>query len=448
MVTIDASQSTDPDGDALSYDWFYYREPSTFSGSLNLDGLNSAQVAFTAPVVMEAQTVHIILSVTDNGEPALTSYQRFVITIDPLDTSESGSDTAVNGIKGEYFSGQDFGELITTRVDAAVDFNWQEGIPAAGIPQDDFSVRWSGWIVPEYSEIYTFYTVADDGIRLYVNGELLVNDWQGGAAREKSGNIRLEAGAHYPILVEYFDNVRAAEATLFWSSDSVAKQIIAPEFYYVPVSEAAQLPEITYILPLGDSITESNGSHNSYRRALWHLLQENDYAVDFVGSQTAHHEGSAPNQDFDMDHEGHWGWRVDEILAQLPGWLEGYTPDVVLMHVGTNDIFQNRSIDETLSDMTEIVEALRDDNPEVTLLVAQVIPHNRSDRPALEDFNQAVMGWIETISTPESPAILVDQYTGFDPAQDTFDGVHPNPAGEKKMAQHWYEALEAVLPGS
>src|SRR5262245_54038543 len=67
------------------------------------------------------------------------------------------------------------------------------------------------------------------------------------------------------------------------------------------------------IMPLGDSITQADASHDSYRRPLWKSLQSGGYLVDFVGSSSMNHMGGPPVRDFDADHEGHWGWRADEI---------------------------------------------------------------------------------------------------------------------------------------
>ncbi len=65
-------------------------------------------------------------------------------------------------------------------------------------------------------------------------------------------------------------------------------------------------PEVWRIMPLGDSTSQGDARHDSYRRALWHLLQEEGYPVDFVGSQQEPYRGPAPHTDFDMDHEAHF----------------------------------------------------------------------------------------------------------------------------------------------
>lgn len=77
-----------------------------------------------------------------------------------------------SGLQGEYFDALGFAGPATTRVDAAVDFGWGQGVPAAGLGPDTFSVRWTGQVVPEFSETYTFATASDDGVRLWDDGRL------------------------------------------------------------------------------------------------------------------------------------------------------------------------------------------------------------------------------------------------------------------------------------
>jgi hypothetical protein len=137
-----------------------------------------------------------------------------------------GTPSGSAGLKGEYFSTIDLTGPALERVDATINFDWKSGSPDPKIPTDRFSARWTGFIVPQYSQTYTFYSVSDDGFRLYVNGILVINDWSNHAPRERSGTIALQAGKSTSIKVEYFENTGGAVAKLFWSSPSQAKQII------------------------------------------------------------------------------------------------------------------------------------------------------------------------------------------------------------------------------
>lgn len=198
------------------------------------------------------------------------------------------------------------------------------------------------------------------------------------------------------------------------------------------------------VMPLGDSITEGDKNYSSYRRALWQKLQADRYRVDFVGSKTRNFDGPNPTPDFDLDHEGHWGWRADEILANLDGWVTTYNPDVALIHLGSNDVFQNNSVSSTISELEQIIDVFRNRNPQTIILLAQIIP-SAFDTADVASLNQQIATLAARKTTAESPVILVDQWTAFDPATDTYDGVHPNEAGELKMATRWYEALKPLF---
>ena len=130
------------------------------------------------------------------------------------------------GLTAQYYSGDNFNQFKLTRTDAAVNFNWGGQAPAAGLTGTNFSVRWTGYVQPLYSQEYTFYTRSDDGIRLWVNGVKLIDNWYGHSVMEDSASIRLVAGQKYQIKLEYFQGVGSSTAQLMWSSASQAKQVI------------------------------------------------------------------------------------------------------------------------------------------------------------------------------------------------------------------------------
>jgi hypothetical protein len=107
-----------------------------------------------------------------------------------------------------------------------VNFNWGSGSPAATIGSDSYSVRWTGEVLPRLSEATTFYTSSDDGVRLWVDGRLLIDNWTVHTVTENRGTITLVGGRRYSIRLEYFDSVQAATARLSWSSAGQTKEII------------------------------------------------------------------------------------------------------------------------------------------------------------------------------------------------------------------------------
>ncbi len=129
---------------------------------------------------------------------------------------------------------------LSTGTDATVNFDWQREGPAPSLPKDNFSVRWQGQVQPTHSEEYTFFTQADDGTRLWVNGQLLIDDWTNHAVREKSGTIRLQAGQKYDIKLEYFENGGQAVCKLLWKSESQGKQVVPIDYLYPEIGTSVR----------------------------------------------------------------------------------------------------------------------------------------------------------------------------------------------------------------
>ena len=134
--------------------------------------------------------------------------------------------SAGTGLSATYFDTATLTGVSVSRVDPTIDFVWGAGSPAAGIAPDTFSARWTGEIVPQFSETYTFYTVSDDGVRLWVNGQRIVNNWTNHAASENRGTIALAPGQRYAIVMEYYENAGSATARLLWSSPSTPKAVV------------------------------------------------------------------------------------------------------------------------------------------------------------------------------------------------------------------------------
>src|SRR5688500_17693550 len=129
---------------------------------------------------------------------------------------------AVNGLTAVYYDNIDFTGKTFQRTDANVNLQVGTGSPVPKvIGPDTFSVRWTGTIQPQFSQAYTFYTQSNNGVRLWVNGKLLVNNWVEHNLTEDRGTISLTAGKRYDLRVEFYDNTGIATATLAWSSASV-----------------------------------------------------------------------------------------------------------------------------------------------------------------------------------------------------------------------------------
>lgn len=132
------------------------------------------------------------------------------------------------GLNASYFLTKDFSGPEQIQIDPNIDFDWSTS------KEDNSSIRWEGYIAPKYSEKYTFTTVSDDGIRVWINGELVIDNWTIHPESANSSPVYLEQDRYFDIKVEYFEEKTFAVAKLYWSSESQAKEIV-PEsaFYYI-----------------------------------------------------------------------------------------------------------------------------------------------------------------------------------------------------------------------
>ncbi len=131
------------------------------------------------------------------------------------------------GLRGQYFDASNFTVPKFFRLNPSVDYNWGTLSPDAALAADTFSVRWTGKVESLYSEAITFYVTHNDGARLWVNGQPIINNWTNTTnAVTDSGTITLAAGAKTDIVLEYYDNTGSASVKLEWQSARQARQVI------------------------------------------------------------------------------------------------------------------------------------------------------------------------------------------------------------------------------
>ena len=196
------------------------------------------------------------------------------------------------------------------------------------------------------------------------------------------------------------------------------------------------------VMPLGDSITHGTQIPGGSRTGLWQRFTTDRYTVDFVGSQF-----NGPSTLGDHDHEGHPGWRIDQIDASITGWLNTFNPHTVLLHIGTNDVLQNFNLGGAPGRLSTLIDRITNTKPTAEVFVAQIIPlSNASQDAAARTFNAAIPGIVQSKVNAGRRVHLVDMHSALTTA-DLIDGVHPNATGYNKMAAVWYSALLAV-PGS
>lgn len=135
-----------------------------------------------------------------------------------------------------------------------------------------FYVRWSGQIVPRHSETYKFSALTDDGVRLWINNQKLINRWEEKGRSEESGTITLEAGKRYDIVMEFYQNQGGAMARLFWESPSQSREVV-PSSQFFPTTQSTAPGGLTAEYHAGTVYGDLRGSTHSFKRV--------DTAIDF-----------------------------------------------------------------------------------------------------------------------------------------------------------------------
>jgi glucose/arabinose dehydrogenase/PKD repeat protein len=156
-----------------------------------------------------------------------------------------------NGLAGQYFNNADLTLPVLTRTDAQVNFDWGTGAPAAGVDPDTFSVVWTGRVLADFTQTTRFHTLTDDGVKLWVNDQLLVDKWLVHPPTEYTGDIQLTAGCFYDIRMEFFDNFIGAVAKLSWSGLHSALGVIPTANLFSGSAVAGAAPP-----PVGGSVAE------------------------------------------------------------------------------------------------------------------------------------------------------------------------------------------------
>jgi lysophospholipase L1-like esterase len=223
------------------------------------------------------------------------------------------------------------------------------------------------------------------------------------------------------------------------STSGLITAFVAAGAIAFPSAALAESNGGTRVMPLGDSITEGTQVPGGYRIGLWQRMAAAGYRVDLVGTQF-----NGPAALGDHDHEGHPGWRIDQIDANIGGWLRTTTPRTVLLHIGTNDIVQNYNVGGAPARLSNLVDKITSAVPNADVFVATIIPlSNAGQNNAARTFNATIPGMVQSKVNAGRKVHLVDMYSALTTG-DLIDGVHPTAGGYDKMAATWYAALRSV----
>jgi len=182
--------------------------------------------------------------------------KKLIYLISVLVLGLVGVASGTEGLKGEYYhasiSAHEWQDLVLTRIDPMVNFDWGTSSPEPGVVNsDNFTVRWTGTIEVPNSETYTFHTQADDGVRLWVNNELIIDTWTWSKTWHVtqppiefgSGDITLTAGQQYEIILEHYEHGGNAMCKLSWSTPTLTQEAI-PSRYMSPKRPYAHNPDL------------------------------------------------------------------------------------------------------------------------------------------------------------------------------------------------------------
>jgi len=226
------------------------------------------------------------------------------------------------GVRADYYKGMNFENLVLTRTDPQINFNWGDpGGPDPSVGNDNFSARWTGEVEAVFTETYTFYPRTDDGVRLYVDGQLLVDRWVDRSATENRGAIDLIAGNTYSLIMEYYENTGGAVAELRWSSPRTPKQLIPQAALALPVKASSPTPrggsvDVKQTTDLSWGPGDEATSHELYFGTDEEAVRNATKASpEFKGTIALGNETYDPGK---LEWATTYYWRVDEINPANP----------------------------------------------------------------------------------------------------------------------------------
>jgi lysophospholipase L1-like esterase len=235
--------------------------------------------------------------------------------------------------------------------------------------------------------------------------------------------------------------------------DSVKTPDLGPDAPTGPVS----------IMCLGDSISEGISTATTYRSYLYKALVAAGKKVDFVGVNrgTCGNINAGVQGGWDGDHCAFYSAKASQILGgnmpvnscspagsgNIKAWAPAFKPDLAIIHLGTNDCRGGATPAQIQGSLAGIIGHLRAANPQVKLVVAQIITNRDATANArVKAFNATIPAWAAGLSTATSPLVVVDQASGWDTKAHLRDDFHPNATGAQRMAQRFLTAVQGLLP--
>jgi lysophospholipase L1-like esterase len=192
------------------------------------------------------------------------------------------------------------------------------------------------------------------------------------------------------------------------------------------------------VMPVGDSITDGAGAPGGYRAPLYRLMTNAGFNVDFVGTLT---DNSAPGLP-DPDHEGHSGWRIDQIDGTIESaFAKVSDPDVILLLIGTNDYGQSYNTADAVNRLEKLVTRMATNRPYASIIVANLLvrgePYNTQIQSTFNPYLPALVQRQRALGRE----VYFDDLRSAVPLFDLPDQLHPGAVGYAKMATNWLSAI-------
>ncbi len=345
---IDEVDDTDPNSPWKGDVWSFTFPPKIANDPIPADGAKfidqDVELSWNAGYGAKVHTVYFgddfdtVNNATDGLSQGVTTYSPEILElektyywrVDEFDGVETlkghvWSFTIMSiggGIRADYYKGMNFDNHVLTRIDPQINFDWGDpGSPDPAVGDDNFSVRWTGEVEAVFTETYTFYPTTNDGVRLWVDGQLLVDRWFDQSPTENRGTIDLGAGNTYGIVMEYYENDGGAVAELRWSSTSTPKQLIPQAALSPPVKAGSPNPrnratDVGHTIVLSWGPGDHAASHEVYFGTDEDAVKNATKASpEYMGTKAIGSQSYDPGK---LLWNSTYYWRVDEVNTVHP----------------------------------------------------------------------------------------------------------------------------------
>lgn len=169
---------------------------------------------------------------------------------------------AQNGLKAEYYDGINFYRQVGTKIETEIDYYWENYPPFEGMDPNECSIRWTGRLMSPKTEDITFVALFDDGLRVWLGGDLIIDNWGFNDVGQARRTIKMKKGEYYDIKIEYFNALYEGELKFYWlfpKPDDLSwyesffyvekPEIVPAQYFFQPVKEEVAEVEIEEIAP-------------------------------------------------------------------------------------------------------------------------------------------------------------------------------------------------------